>query len=431
MLGGSFWVAALRNTVGAGLMLSFFLMLDRPKLPMKKTIWCYLAFGIVLVSTYSLWYLYGNASFVKFAGISTLPVIGIFCGIMSRDAIYLSLYKIALAFYLFSVCTFCGVDVARWAFNGNLWIDILVRVICSLIILFFTWARFRKQFLARVDFLVEEMDLFSSVTLFVSVMFGAIIAYWPNLQGFSIFNMVRAFLILFMAGVLQYTILHLYIHLGQEHYYQAENELLEVNEQLLRQQMELMKESEKEAARIRHDVRHHIFLIKEYVQKKEFGGLMEYLDQYGSDVENQQVKYICQNKAVSSILSVYTRKAESQDIKTELDVKVAEDLEIRDIDWVTILANIFENAINGCLCSGISGNKIRIYIAQKGNKIVIQCRNTSNCKVKFRNGLPVSGKGGGIGVSSIIKAASRYNGEADFAIKDNMFITSILLNIHI
>ena len=38
MLGGSFLVAVFRNTVSAGLMLSFFLMLDRPRFPMKKTI---------------------------------------------------------------------------------------------------------------------------------------------------------------------------------------------------------------------------------------------------------------------------------------------------------------------------------------------------------------------------------------------------------
>ena len=116
MLGGSFLVAVFRNTVSAGLMLSFFLMLDRPRFPMKKTILYYILFGTLMITTYSMWYLYGNSSFVKYAGISILPVIGIFCGIMSRDVIYLSLYKIALAFYLFSVCTFCGVDVARWGF---------------------------------------------------------------------------------------------------------------------------------------------------------------------------------------------------------------------------------------------------------------------------------------------------------------------------
>ena len=36
MLGGSFWTAFLRNGISAGLIMLVFLLLDRPKLPMKK-----------------------------------------------------------------------------------------------------------------------------------------------------------------------------------------------------------------------------------------------------------------------------------------------------------------------------------------------------------------------------------------------------------
>ncbi len=429
MLGGSFLIAFFRNSISAGLILSFFLMLDRPRFSMKKTIYCYVIFGISLITVYSIWFQLANQSFVHYAAFSILPVIGVFCSLMSGEVLYLSMYKMALAFYLFSVCTFCGVDAARWGFGGNLWVDILVRFICMVIILVFTWKKFRKQFLNGVDFLIDEMDPFSSVTLFVSVMLGAIMAYWPNLQGFSIFNMVRAFLILFMAGVLQYAILHLYIHLGQEHYYQTEKELLEVNEQLLHSQMDIMRESEREAARIRHDVRHHIILIREYVQKGEFDKLRMYLEQYGDDIENQKNKDICLNRAVNSILSAYSKKAINHNIEVEMNVRVEEGLDIRDIDWVAILANVFENAIHGCINSNELYQVIKIHIAQKGNKVIIQCRNTSNGKVKFRKGLPQSENGGGIGVLSIIKTASRYDGETDFALEDGMFVTRILLNI--
>lgn len=429
MLGGSFWIAFLRNTISVVLMLSFFLMLDRPRFSMKKTVCCYVVFGVSLIVGYSCWYLIEAVSFVKFAALSVLPVICVFCSLMSGEVLYLSLYKMALAFYLFSVCTFCGVDVARWWCDGNLWIDILVRFICLVIILIFTWYKFRKQFLNGVDFLIQEMDLFSAATLFVSVILGAIMAYWPNLQGFSVFNMVRAFLILFMAGVLQYAILHLYIHLGQEHYYQAEKELLEVNEQLLHQQMEFMRESEKEAARIRHDMHHHILLIKEYVSKGEVEELLAYLEQYGEDVESRKVKDVSRNRVVNSILSAYAQKARSQNIQVALDVRVAEGLAIRDIDWVSLLANVFENAIHGCIYSGMSEQKINIYIAQKGNKVIIQCNNTSSPDVTFRKGLPKSDKGGGMGVFSILKAASRYDGETDFTMENGQFVTRILLNL--
>lgn len=430
MLGGSFWVALFRNSISVVLMLCFFLMLDRPKISMKKAIWCYAAFGVSLIAFYSLWYALWTPSFVKFAPLSSLPVIGIFCTLMSSDAIYLSLYKIALAFYLFSVATFVGVDAARWWFDGNLWVDIAVRFVCLVVILIFTWTKFRRQFLNGVDFLIDEMDMFSAVTLFVSVMTGAVMAYWPNLQGFSIFNMVRAFMILFLVGVLQYAILHLYVHLGYEHYYQAEKELLETNEQLLHRQMEMMRESEKEAARIRHDVRHHTLLIKEYVQKGEFEELMDYLDQYGEDVESWKARDVCRNRAVNSILTAYARKAEIQNIDTHMDVKLSEGLAIRDVDWIAILANMFENAIHGCAASGARERSIRIFIAQKKNKVIIQCSNTSG-PVSFDKGLPQSSDGDGLGVFSIRKAASRYNGETDFSVEEGQFITRILLNLSV
>ena len=429
MLGGSFWVAFLRNTISTVLMLAFFLMMDRPRFCIKKTVWYYTIFGIFMITVYSVWYLAANSSFVRFAALSTIPVIGVFCSIMSREVVYLSLYKIALAFYLFSVCTFCGVDAARWWFDGNLWVDVFVRFVCLVIILVFTWFKLRRQFLNSVDFLLQEMDLFSVATLFVSVMLGAIMAYWPNLQGFSVFNMVRAFLFLFMSGTLQYAILHLYIHLGQEHYYQAEKELLEVNKQLLYQQMDLMKESEMDAARIRHDVRHHTLLIREYVQKGEYDQLLAYLTQYDEDVEKWKVKDVSRNRAVNSILSAYAKKARGQNIQVTMKVKLAENLPIRDTDWIAILANMFENAIHGCAASEREQQKIDIYIAQKKNKVMIQCRNTSSGEIVFRKGLPQSDKGGGMGVFSIIKAASRYEGETDFSVQDGMFITRILLNL--
>lgn len=429
MLGGSFWIALFRNAISAGLMLTFFLMLDRPRFPMKKTILCYLVFGVSLITGYSVWYLYANASFVQYAAVSTLFIIGVFCSVMSAEVLYLSLYKMALAFYLFSVSTFCGVDIARWGFDGNRWVDIVVRLICTVIILIFTWKKFRRQFLGGVDFLIEEMDLFSVVTLFVSVMLGAIMAYWPNLQGFSVFNMVRAFLILFMAGVLQYAILHLYIHLGQEHYYLAEKELLEVNEQLLRRQMDLMRESQQEMARHHHDMRHHMLLIREYAQKGEMAGLLTYLDEYEEEVENSRHREICSNQAVNSILSAYASKAKNNNIYVETQVSLPLELPVRDIDWVAILANVFENAIHGCVDSGSSRQVITIRIAKKGHKISIQCLNTCNGQVSFHKGLPKSNSGGGIGVSSILKTVARYQGETDFSVRDGMFLTRILLNL--
>ena len=110
MLGGTFWVALLRNSIGAVMMMTVFLMLDHPRLPMRKTIFYYLIFGIIAVGSFSLWYVLDRNSYIRFSGLCSLPVVGIFCSLMSGEGIYLSLYKISLGFYLLSLCVFVGID---------------------------------------------------------------------------------------------------------------------------------------------------------------------------------------------------------------------------------------------------------------------------------------------------------------------------------
>lgn len=57
MLGGSFWIAGLRNIMGAGLMMSVFLLLDRPKLSMKNEKDSLVLYYFCAVACIALWIL--------------------------------------------------------------------------------------------------------------------------------------------------------------------------------------------------------------------------------------------------------------------------------------------------------------------------------------------------------------------------------------
>ncbi len=429
MLGGAFGVALLRNGLGAGLMLCVFLLLDRPRFSMKKTVCAYVFFGIFAVVLYSVWYLADVGHFIRYSGPLTVPFLGGFCALLSGEGIYLALYKIALGFYLMAICVFCGVDVARWWFGGNLWVDIAVRICMITVIIIFFVKKFRGRFLENVDLLREEMDLLGAVILVGSIGLAAILAYWPPIHVFSVLNMIRILIIMFMAGMIQYVIFHLYFHRGKEHTYKAQKQLLEMNEKLLQRQLELAKESEEEAARVRHDVRHHCLLIADYAESGETENLLNYIRQYVRDVEGTRKKRICGNKAVNSILSVYARRAGDEKIKVTLDAAVPEGLSVRDIDLVAILANLFENAIHGCIHSGETEREICLCIMRKGHKLVIRCKNTCAPDVRFSRGMPLSGDGIGVGASSILKTAACYDGETDFKVENGFFIARILLNL--
>ena len=429
MLGGSFAVALLRNGMGAILMMGIVLLLDRPRLSMKKTVLCYILFGILMVLVFSAWYGFDRDGYIRFSGIMSLPAIGIFCAAMSGEGIYLSFYKISLGFYLLSICVFLGIDVSRLWFGGNKWVDIGIRMGVCILILTGLAKRYRKFFFESLDFLREEMDASSLITLIVSFILAAFVALWPTERTFSVMNMIRIAVIMFMAGVIQYLTFHLYLHLGKEHCYQAEKQLLEMNEQFLRRQLELEKRAEEEAARIRHDVRHHCMLIRQYVRDRDTESLLAYLKQYGEDVENARTERLCGNRSVNGILSSYAHHARKEGIRVRMVVTMSEDPAVRDIDLVAILANLFENAIQGCLHSGAPEQEINMSITQKGHKIVIQCRNTCGANIRFRNGLPRPEKGNSTGMSSIVKTAARYVGETDFLVEDGTFLARVLLNL--
>ena len=125
MLGGSFLVGFLRNSMSAGLIMIVFLLLDHPKFSLRKTIWHYVWFSLFILLGFTFWYEFYMETFIRFAGMITIPVIGIFCVCMSSDPVYLSLYKLTLGFYLLTVSVFLGVDVSRMWFLGNMWLTLL------------------------------------------------------------------------------------------------------------------------------------------------------------------------------------------------------------------------------------------------------------------------------------------------------------------
>lgn len=430
MLGGSFWIAALRNSIGAVLMMTVFLLLDRTRYSVKKTVCGYIMFGLSATAAFSFWYLLYQESYIRFSGMCSILAVGFFCIFMSGDTLYLAMYKLALGFYLLSLTVFAGIDIARLYFAGNIWADIFVRILLTIAVIWLITARVRKNFLDGIDYLREEMDWFSGVTTALSILIAALTAFWPGTRELSRMRIVRTSILFFLAGVIQYLVFQVYLHRGKERRYQVEKELLQTNERLIKRQLDFMKESKEELDRIRHDVRHHCLLIEEYIQNDEKDKLLSYVKKYREEIESRKFQdfseCICCNETINSILYVYAKRAREEQIQVTMRVNVKGKIAVQDIDLVAVIANLFENAIHGCTACGAEDKKIYISVMRKGRKMVVQCKNTCALDVKLKHGLP---EGGGTGILSILKVVSFYNGEAEFAVENGMFVSRILLNI--
>lgn len=182
-----------------------------------------------------------------------------------------------------------------------------------------------------------------------------------------------------------------------------------------------------ETRRIRHDIRHHNLLIAQYAEKGQVDELLQYLGEYekASDIHLEQV--YCENLAANNILCAYVRKAKKLGFEVRLNVALEQDIGIKDIDLVAILANLMENAIHGCIQSEKSKPFIELNIGRKASKLVIYARNTAGGDIQFENGIPKPKTGDGIGVSSILSSAKRYGSEYDFSLENGVFSCQLLL----
>ncbi len=433
MLGGSVYIAFIRFALSlAGVMLLFSRM-SESRFDRKRTIACYGGFSAAVLIPACIWYVADWENCVRIVAFAMYMCFVVFAIFMSRDSVYLSIYKLALTFYLLAVFLIGGLEVAIIFFDRNVWADIITRILLILLMTFLIEKKLKGSIRDFSDYVEKEVDKFSVAVMVISILFGIGFILNPNVRdatGYRLYQIVTNFV---LTGTLQLLMFRFYLHIGREREYERENQLIQMNHRLLERQMEILEESVEAGRRLRHDIRHHNAVIAEYARLGEREELLQYLKVYDKETEQGMVERICDNTAVNNILSAYTRKARNEQIKVRLDIQIDRELPIPNIDLVAILANAYENAIYACMEVKRHEQKrecmIQLMLRKKKNKLIIFCSNTCRMETELKDGQPKAEFTGGIGVSSIIKTAEKYDGEYDFKNDNGMFIFRLIMNI--
>ncbi len=433
MLGGTVYVAMLRFAVSlAGTILLYSLM-SEPRYDRKRMAGYYGALSVSLIAFAGVWYWIDWASCVRMVAFVMFVVFAGFSLLLSRDSLYLALYKLALTFYLLAVFLIGGIEVSIIFFDRNVWADIVARILLILLMALFIEKRIKKSIRGFGHYVENELDRFSVMVLIISLLFGIGFILNPNIRDQTPYRLFQIVMNFFLTGALQLLVFRLYLHIGKEKEYQKENQLMQMNHRLLERNMEILEESLEAGRRIRHDARHHNAVIAEYIRRGQKEELLQYLKEYEKELDVRTPENICANTAVNNILSAYTRRAKRQQIKVILDIDIRKNLTIPNIDLVTILANAYENAIYGCMevQKQMPSQQcfIHLMIRKKKNKLVICCRNTCRIETEFKDGQPMLEYTGGVGVLSIIKTAENFDGEYDFKNDNGVFVFRLIMNM--
>ena len=429
MLENTALLSFIRNTIELVGFSALFLLLDNPKYSWKKTIAGYGIYTVVYIVLGTAWIVIDMISFGKFITLSIFVGALLFFPLMSADNPFQVFYNLSLQIFILIMQIVVSIWAATTFFGGNPWADVVFRLL-YLVVVVWCYLRFlRKPFREISDIRPKGWLLMSVVSVGGNLF---VIYYWTRPEFLMLRSKADQWVFICIWGLLFTThliMIQALTFMKREMTAKNEGEMAAVTSRMLTLQLELLEESVQDAKRIRHDARHHNMQIAEYVKKGELDELLQYLGRCEKDAQNHVVMAICENPAANNILGAYTRKARQHGIEVRLSVELERDIIISDIDMVAMLANLMENAIHGCIHSGVPDPFIELYVRRKGAKLVICIRNTSGNDVVLENGLPKSKDGGGIGVSSILYSAAKYGGEHDFKAADGVFSCQLLLKV--
>jgi len=433
MLGGSVYIAFIRFTISLAGVILMFSRMSESRFSRKKTILYYGAFSAVVIILTCIWYVADWKSCVRIAAFAMYMCFSVFSIIMSSDSVCLSVYKLALTFYLLAVFLIGGLETAVVFFDRNIWADIVMRILLILLMTFFLEKKLKSSIKEFGDYVEKEADKFSVVTMVICILFGIGFILNPNIREITPYRIYQVIVNFLLVGALQLLVYRFYLHVGREKEYERENQMIQMNHRLLERQLEILEESVESGRRIYHDVRHHNAVIAEYVRQGEEEELLQYLKEYDEGTNQGTAERICANAAVNNILSAYTRKARNEQIRVTLDIEIGRSLAIPNIDLVAIIANAYENAIYACMEVKRNFDErecfIHFMMKKRKNKLIISCSNTCRLETELKNGQPKTEFTGGIGVSSIIRTAEKYDGEYDFKNNNGVFVFRLIMNI--
>lgn len=186
-----------------------------------------------------------------------------------------------------------------------------------------------------------------------------------------------------------------------------------------------------ETSKQRHDFRQSIFTLNRLAEEGDLSSMKEYLVKYAEMLPKTETTRYCRNNAVNALLNYYAQSASDSGIRIEWSIGLPDKLTISEPDFCSLLGNMIENSISGCMTVSDEENRYHYLSVTVKNDVnlYIVSTNSFNGVVKRKDGRYLSTKrrGNGIGIHSMNMVAEKYHGVTRFHNSDSEFYVDIML----
>jgi hypothetical protein len=201
---------------------------------------------------------------------------------------------------------------------------------------------------------------------------------------------------------------------------------------LQREQYQRITENAGAVKAQRHDLRHQLAVVKHYNDSGDAESLGGYLDELMMGIPAPDDQALCENFAVNAVAHYYYSLSVGAGIETSVQLSVPQNTgRVRDSDLCIIVGNLFENAIEACGRQTSGQRFVQMNIHIRYDTLTITMDNSFDGNYNELDGVFFSLKrdGEGMGLSSVRAVACKYEGNAKFEVKGNVFMSSAYVDI--
>lgn len=213
---------------------------------------------------------------------------------------------------------------------------------------------------------------------------------------------------------------------------ESEIQTMSLREKYALENLEIMRQSQEETRRQRHELRHHVILLEDMLSKDQTVRAAEYLRSLRSQAESIPSGEYSENMVVNAVAGHYLNLAKTQGIRTEAEIKAGADVPMKDEELCILLTNLLENALEACGKMDASAARfISFRLTATGEHITVSCRNSTDTVLDADHKTLPSSKSDaenhGMGIAAVRRVVEKHCGIMDIGCKDGCFTVDIVV----
>jgi hypothetical protein len=180
---------------------------------------------------------------------------------------------------------------------------------------------------------------------------------------------------------------------------------------------------------LRHELKNHFTVINQLLQDKQYDKLEEYFQQVLGENTHTLEQFHCNHALVSTLVSSAISAAGAHGVKLDVVAAVPEALGVSDMDLCSLLSNLLDNGVEGCLAAG--GSTVKASLHTEKDYLFLTVTNPAPADMLEKNPLLKTTKKNtaahGYGIPIIRRIAEKYNGCVTFAMDNGWFTVDVML----